>query len=263
MFNNVLIRSNSRLSSLPCCKQDGTQCDCVSCMNADFTSRADSYDCEKKMSTYVLKYGAAYASEIYHYLVASNFASKVDKSRPLNVISVGCGFSPDYFALRKYFQVNSINVPINYTGVDKSKCWDSVRPYSAECRYIPADITEPFTMKSPDVVVVSKVFSTLYRNNAAAADKFLKNLEKVAFKNFLEKTILIFIDVNHIDFGRDVFHKKVSSFLSTNSQYYFDGYNERSWVHIKDEDIVFDIPDGLSGIQPHHIGKTVVFEYSK
>lgn len=232
-------------------------------MNADFTSRPDSYNCEKKMSTYVLKYGAAYASEIFHYLVTSNFINKIDKSRPLKVISLGCGFSPDYFAIKKYFEVNNISQPLKYTGVDKSTCWNAIRPEIDECKYLSGDIEKPFTLKSPDVVMICKLFSTLYRNDKNAAEKFLQNIEKVVRENFLPSTILIFVDVNHIDFGRDVFHQKVSSILPNYTQYYFDGYTGNNWTHIPQKELVFEIPPGSGQVLPHSVGKTVVFEYRK
>lgn len=113
MLSDVLRKSNERLAELECCKQDGSVCNCLDSWHDDFYSRPDSYNCEKKMSTYVLNYGAAYASEIYHYLTASNFKSKINTTRPLKVISLGCGFSPDYFAIKKYFENNNIFLPID------------------------------------------------------------------------------------------------------------------------------------------------------
>lgn len=263
MFSEVLRRSDARLSALQCCKQDGSICDCVSTLHTDFTDRPDTYNCEKKMSTYVLRYGAAYASEIYHYLVASNFGGKIDVTRPLNVISLGCGFSPDYFAIKKYFEVNNIHQPIRYTGVDSSPCWEPLRPNVNECTYISGDITSSFTLNDPDVVVVGKVFSTLWRNNKDAASAFLVNLGQVA-NTFRPGTILMFADINHVNFGRDVFHQNVSTFLPNCTQYYFDGgYTGNNWTCIQQAELVFDIPDGLSPVPHVGVGKTVVFEYRK
>lgn len=262
MFNDVLRRSNARLPYLQCCKQDGSVCDCVNSMNTDFTSRPDSYNCEKKMSTYVLKYGAAYASEIFHYLMASNFVRKINTTRPLNIISLGCGFSPDYFAIKKYLEINNITLPIRYTGVDSSTCWENVRPNTNECIYVTGDITSPFTLTDPDVVVVGKVFSTLWRNNRASANAFLSNLKQNTI-NFQPGTILIFSDVNHWQFGRDHFHQNVSSFLPSHDLYYFDGHHEDNWIHIPRDELVFDASNGLSRIPIQGVGKTIIFEYRK
>jgi hypothetical protein len=263
MLNEIFRNCNAQVSAQTCCKTDGTPCDCVAAMNLDFTARGDTYNCEKKMSTYVLKYGAAYASEIYHYLVASNFASKINRTRPLTIYSLGCGFSPDYFAIKKYLTDQNIFQPINYIGVDSSSCWDGKRPLSGECSYYMGDITAPFTLTSPDFIFVCKVFSTLYRNNQTVASNFLSNLMQVANDNFLPHSRLIYIDVNHQSFGRDVFHQSVINFLPKCAQYYFDGYTGNGWQHITQNNLVFTAPPGLTNIQPQAVGKTVAFEYWK
>lgn len=113
MFSQVLKKSEKRLSELQCCKQDGSACNCTTSLHEDYSERPDSYDCEKKMSTYVLRYGAAYASEIYHYLEASNFKQKINITRPLKIKSLGCGFSPDYFAIKTYLEKITLNCRCN------------------------------------------------------------------------------------------------------------------------------------------------------
>lgn len=263
MFSQVLRRSDERLSELQCCKQDGSPCDCTTSLHEDYTARPDSYDCEKKMSTYVLRYGASYASEIYHYLVASNFKNKINTTRPLKIFSLGCGFSPDYFAIKKYFENNNIELPVQYFGVDKSTCWQFSRPSTEECTYYSADITSPFNFIEPDVVVVSKVFSTLHRNSPTAAQGFLGNLQSAVNNSFKPGTILIFADVNLNDFGRDIFHQSVSAYLPNYAQYYFDGYTGNNWTRIEQDELAFDIPDGLSVAPLKSVRKTVIFEYRK
>ncbi len=263
MFEQVLRNADERLSELPCCKGDGSECNCLNSLHEDFYSRPDSYNCEKKMRTYVLNYGAAYASEIYHYLVATNFMGKINTTRPLKVISLGCGFSPDYFAIKKYFADKHILQPIEYVGVDSSTCWVSVRPSVSDCSYVQADISSPFSLVNPDVLVVSKVFSTLYRNDKAVAATFLNNLEQAVNDSFQPDTRLIFVDINNQQLGRDVFHQKVSTFLPNCTQYYFDGYAKNNWVKISDNGLVFDIPDGLSVHPLPNAIKTVIFEYRK
>jgi hypothetical protein len=216
------------------------------------------------MRTYVLRYGAAFASEIYHYLTASNFKAKViGMARPLKVVSLGCGFSPDYFAIRKYLEDNNICLAIEYFGLDKSNSWGHLRPDVDECQYCSFDITQPFPQFTADLVVVSKLFSTLYRNNETLANTFLNRLEQVADLSFGSKTTLIFVDVNLDIFGRDVFHDRVSLFLPNYRQYYYDGYSKDNWIKIAKRELVFDIPTGLSVDPLTNTGKTVIFEYRK
>lgn len=138
-----------------------------------------------------------------------------------------------------------------------------MRPCVDECTYFSADITLPFNFVDPDVVVISKVFSTLHRNNPAAALNFLSNLKNAVNNSFKSNTILIFVDVNLNDFGRDIFHQSVSAYLPNYAQYYFDGYTGNNWTRIARDNLVFDIPDGLSVSPLKGVRKTVIFEYRK
>jgi len=261
MLSNVLMNSNDRLSSLACCKPGGSECNCLGSLQDDYWHQPDSYNCEKKMTTYVLRFGASYASEIYHYFNESNFKEKIDPSRPLNIISLGCGFSPDFFALKKYLQDNFIDVPVSYRGFDNSNCWDFARPQTEECNYLNINLTSPFNLEGADVVIMSKVFSTLHRNGLA--DKFLCHLKDAVIKTLRHGAILVFIDVNHIDMGRDIFHENVKTYMPDFYQYYFNGYTGNNWTKIQQSDLVFTIPDQLTVPARRSTGSTVIFEYRK
>ena len=261
LMKDVLIKCENRLSSLVCCKQDGSVCNCVESLQEDFFNRPDSYNCDKKMTTYVLRYGLAYASEIYHYFVASDLKGKIDVSRSLNIISLGCGFSPDYFALKKYIQNHAIDVPVRYRGLDNSICWNFARPDTAECCYQDANLTSPFSLQGADIVIMSKVFSTLFKNGLA--DEFLYQLNKAVIDTLRQGAILVFIDVNHKDMGRDYFHLNVKKYMRNFDQYYFSGYCEYNWIQIQQSHLVFNVPDQLSVASRQSTGSTVVFEYRK
>lgn len=213
------------------------------------------------MTTYVLRFGASYASEIYYYLDESNFRAAIDVSRPLNVCSLGCGFAPDYFAIKKYLADNTVDIQINYLGLDKSTCWDFARPRTPECSFVTADLALPFSLKDADLVVINKVFSTLHRNKYGAI--FLDNLQSAVVGSLRPGAILVFIDVNHIDYGRDVFHRSVSGYMNVLNQYYFDGYTGNRWTHLRQRNSVFGLPRDLL-VEPHQTTrKTVVFDYRK
>lgn len=259
MLSSILQQCNTRLPTYPCC-QENHICDCLESLSNDYWNRADTYNCHKKMDTYVLRYGLAYASEIYHYLEATNFKSKINLNQPLIVKSLGCGFSPDYYAINKYFEDYNIKTPINYTGLDSSSCWDLSRPNNNECNYISCDLTSEFDISNADVVFICKVFSTLYRNKKW--NDFLRNLQ-IASNKLKSGAIIVFIDINNWKMGRDIFHKNISQYLSVINQYYFDGHSDDNWNHIQRNDIAFNIPNGLSVSPLCNTGKTVVFEYRK
>lgn len=261
MLTRALNQCNEALSNHPCCKTDGTECNCVNSLSEDYHTRSDTYDCIKKMNTYVLRYGSAYASEIYNYLLHSKFKNKLDLTKPVNITSLGCGFSPDYYALKKYFHNHKIETKINYFGLDNSNCWDAARPNSEDCSYDFSDLTKPFDLSDADVVFICKVFSTLYRNSKGL--DFLINLED-SIKNKLKKgALIIFIDINNYKMGRDVFHTAVSEYLPDFKQYYFEGYLNDNWLKINENKMVFPVPPMLAITPLTSTGQTVVFEYRK
>lgn len=275
-LGDVLMQCDENFSGLRCCKLDGSECNCIKDLGrAFFEEELETYNCPKRASAYALFYGSAYASEIYHYLTASTFLQDVDRSRALNVISLGCGFSPDYFAIRKYFEDNGVDQKINYIGVDKSPFWGLARTNSPECIYYDHDITTPFFLSDgvalPDVVIISKVFSTLYSNNKQENKnlygRFLTNLENFHRNFFHQNTKLVFVDINHWRKGRDVFHSNVIRYLKNCRQYYFafdkshDG--DGGWVPIENNNLVFDVPERSSSVGISEIKKTIIFEYRK
>lgn len=260
MLSEALSNCNKQIDRLECCKTDETPCNCVDALSQDYKSRSDSYDCPKKMNTYVLRYGPAYVSEIYHYLVESDFKKRLNGNK-VRVASLGCGFAPDFYALEEYLSTYKPEVELSYTGADTSTCWDIARPVKPNCKFKSLDLTKPFEFGDVDVVIIGKVFSTLYRNGVHVS--FLDNLKSAIKSTLPDSAIVIFTDINHYAFGRDVFHNSVSAYLPNFTRYYFDGYEGYGWHKIPNNYIVCDVPDGLSVSSLDGTGKTVVFEYRK
>ncbi|SMY34982.1 hypothetical protein [Photobacterium andalusiense] len=259
MFTDVLINCSHQIDELTCCKKDSSPCNCVSALMDDYSIRPDSYDCIKKMSTYSVRYGPAYISEVYHYLVATNFTNFL--TTPITkIISLGCGFAPDYYAIKKYRDMFTTSSIISYTGIDRSTSWEIARPVANDCNFISLDLTAPFSLSGANVVIINKVFSTLYRNSMHTS--FLTNLES-EIRRLPQGTVIIFIDINHYNMGRDVFHTSVSSILPNFTRYYFDGHHESNWVKIHNNNLILDIPEDLSVSSLESTGSTVVFEYRK
>lgn len=74
-----------------------------------------------------MNYGPAYASEIYHYLAQSQILENNFNGHSLNVISLGCGFSPDLIALLKYINDRGLIITVRYLGLDNEALWNSLR----------------------------------------------------------------------------------------------------------------------------------------
>ena len=106
MLNKILTQCLNNYPTFPCCHKDDRNCYCYNCIQPSFyDGGVDEYDCPKKLNFYVLKYGPSYVSEIYHFLSASQILEHF-QDKNINILSLGCGFSPDYFAISKYISDN-------------------------------------------------------------------------------------------------------------------------------------------------------------
>jgi len=197
MFNKILSQcwTNYQSMSNDCCQCEQYQiyqrCNCSFCLSKDFHKRPDEYECDKKMLFYVLNYGAAYISEIYHYLTTSGILTGY--TGRINILSLGCGFCPDHFAFAKYIADKSLDIELHYTGVDKSTAWDKTRMPLPNVNYQQGDFTDltrlwPFN--GFQIITVNKVFSTI-RKHGASSD-FLTNIQG-AVKNSMAKVLFLFL----------------------------------------------------------------------
>jgi len=236
---------------------------CQECLNIDFNEGPDNYDCYKKMNYYVLKYGSAFISEIYHYLNISKILEPY-KGQRINVLSLGCGFCPDYYALWQYITDNELGISLSYCGIDKSEYWDSTRLNISDIKYQKSDLTDPFSFENCQIIMMNKVFSTIYKHKLHIV--FLQNLE-AAINTMDKNSVLIFNDVNSVYMGRDVFSRcidplfegRIRKFYTDNPEYKGDG----TWEHIQDDSIICPITN-ISGIDVlQKVRQSVFFEYRK
>ncbi len=262
MFLNALRRCDNEIAKLRCCG-DRNPCNCEESLTDDYYQRNDSYDCQKKMDTYAIKYGPSYISEIYHYLEKSQLLNGFQNS-PLNVISLGCGFAPDYYALQKYNVDKQLNIQLSYWGLDMSTAWNTARPPTNQsCQFQQADLTQPFNLQGANVVFICKSFSTMYKHQVHR--RFLQNLASAINQNMALGSTLLFIDVNHYKLGRDFFDDNISPVISPTNKYYFDdtGYSKDEWIKISSNHVIYPTNQGLSVESIPNTNDTIIFEYRK
>jgi hypothetical protein len=254
---------------MPCCNCEQYRnfniCYCSFCLEKDFYKRPDEYECEKKMLFYVLNYGPVYISDIYHYLKTSHILESF--SHDINVLSLGCGFCPDYYALTKYIQDYNLDISFSFTGLDKAGTWDKTRKQYQNIQYIQADLTDPnysLSFQNYDIISVNKMFSTLYRHGTHKL--FLHKIHDAITKSMSKGTVLIFNDVNDTNYsGRDEFDTAVSDRFDAVRKYYTDGYHNwyESWIKISETGIIYDKISEYRNISPLLSTKSVFFEYRK
>jgi hypothetical protein len=264
MFNQVLSQCWDHYQQMLCCHGDEYPCNCYTCLNDGFYGHADEYDCEKKMTFYVLNYGKSYISEIYHYLTNSKILDNI--TGQFNVLSLGCGFCPDYYAISKYIADYGLNIQISYAGIDISTAWDKTRIQHRNIRYIQQDLTDlshPLSFQGYNIIMMNKVFSTLFVHDNHIP--FLQNLTNAINASMEKNAILIFNDVNHIHMGRDEFNKNIIPCFKTARKYYTHNsrYSEYTWIKIPETDIVYPFSN-YGNIYPLNVlAQSVFFEYRK
>lgn len=104
------------------CRENGK---CKSCLEEihfpnSYPNGKRDYDCSNLMNYYVCNYTYKYSSEILYLLEKSEFIPQMDH---YNVLSIGCGASPDLMALEKYCIDNNIDNKISYIGIDLNELW--------------------------------------------------------------------------------------------------------------------------------------------
>jgi SAM-dependent methyltransferase len=233
-------------------------------LNDGFYSHADEYDCDKKMAFYTLNYGKSYISEIYHYLTNSKILDNA--TGQVKVLSLGCGFCPDYYAISKYISDHNLNIQLEYIGIDKSTAWDKARIQYKNVHYVQMDLTDlshPLSFKGYNLIMMNKVFSTIYVHNSYIP--FLQNIENAITVSMEDNAILVFNDVNSIYMGRDIFNGNISLYVNNTRKFYTDhppfaGYG---WIQIPEMDIIYPF-SCYGNISPlNTLAKSVFFEYRK
>lgn len=265
-MEELLLRCDRNLSSLPCCHNDGRDCNCCDCLRAGFFDAAmpDRYECPKKMNSYVLNYGASYASEFYHYLEISHILDEFQVNAQVRILSLGCGFAPDLIAISRYTRAHQLPLNIEYHGIDNSVHWESARYSNEYSTFSIQDVLSELSFNNYDIVVMAKVFSTIYRSNNSRS--FLRNFTRAVSTQLNDGAFVIFNDINSRNMGRDYFHSSVKRYFRNMRQFFFgdrQDWTDRDWIQIPHDEIVFSIPRGLSITPLNTLINTVVFEYRK
>lgn len=129
---------NTSCSHPTVCPQDCEQC----LEQIHFPSRHPNgrldYTCNNVLNFYVCKYFHKYASEIEYALHSINSLPYKDT---FNILSLGCGASPDLAAFENYLSKNNFCIPVNYLGIDINPLWNDkhnfIKDYFKSTSYNP------------------------------------------------------------------------------------------------------------------------------
>ena len=270
MLNRVINQCLKNYPTFPCCHTDGRNCYCYNCLQPSFyIGGVDEYDCPKKNNFYVLKYGPSYFSEIYHFLSVSQIL-ECFQSQKINVLSLGCGFSPDYYAITQYISDKNLTLKTHYLGWDISDDWQSTRLSLPNVSYETVDLRNPFSLTNSHIIILNKLFSTIYRHNDHIT--FLDNLADAIQNTMGSDSFLVYNDVNNKKNGRDIFSSKIEPLFTPAHimKYYFNDnknpnnspYTGYGWSPIKKSNIFpTDYADEIGPID--FLMNDVFFQYRK
>lgn len=261
-MRELLLHSNNLFRHTPHCHED---IDCYyQCLQDSFYEGIDTYNCIRKLCCYVMNYGPAYASEIYHFLNKTKLLEREYNNCEIKILSLGCGFSPEIYALSKYITERDLNIGFSYVGFDNQEEWNELREPVYNSNYITHDLLDGFTLRDYDIVFICKVFSTIRKGNNDNEERFFDILE-TEIQQMKEGSHLIFNEVNHRDFGRDIFNRQISGLFSEVTRYYFPVENAYTGNYEPIQDImnVFEYPDNLAYQPKDYVNKSVIFDYKK
>lgn len=214
-MKKILSICNDIYKVQPCCHGDGRACNCYNCLRAGFYSEMpDTYECLKKLYYYVMNYGPAYASEIYHYLSKSQILENNFAGKSLRIISLGCGFSPDFIALVRYIDTNNLKIKLTYIGLDIEPSWNKLRVTDSRAQYFECDLLSGFDLTSYNLVFINKLYSTLKQNNNMKP--FMDILIQQIKNTLPSNSFLVFNDINHLNMGRDKFDSSIKDLFRGN-----------------------------------------------
>lgn len=235
---------------------------CLECTQKNFRiSNNDTYDCLKKLCTYTMYYGPIYINEIYSFLKESKIIENnfLELNRPINVMSLGCGFAPDDIALHKYINTYLVgkNVHFNYEGYDIEPLWNFIT--QTDAKPITYNVLDGINLQDINILFINKLFSTL--KNLGLHNDFLKILRN-ALEQLPSGSFVVFNDVNHYERGRDDFDKFMNSNnLKCINKYYFDGYSGDYTYITMDSNICYIIDN--PSIKAKELNQTIIFLYQK
>lgn len=261
MLYRQIEKSYQEIQRLDCCHHDDRACCCYNCLRVGFHETPDEYECVKKLNYYVGKYAASYTSEIYNYLVISRVIDQF-RDGPLSVLSLGCGFSPDYYAISRYIEDNRLNITLDYTGIDSSPQWDEVRIDYPNTNFVIANLLDEFRINGFDIVFMNKLFSTIYKHKSH--NVFLSNLKTAIDLTDNDEVILVFNDVNSIYMGRDIFNRHINPKFRSVRMFYTGNppHIEANWLQLQN-DMVFPILRNELIDPLNQIRNYIYFEYRK
>lgn len=196
--------------------------DCNDCLNEVhfkdyYPAGKKDYDCVRMVCYYACRYCYKYCSEIESAL---NNIDSLSQFKKFNVLSLGCGCSPDLMAFDSYRKLNSIDIPINYLGIEANNIWSFINKQASSyrknnsivARYVYGDVIEYLSktkLRGVNVIVIQYLISHLLATDQEIKINLLYDrLIRSVINDQNDNLIIIVNDIN-----RDLFRRYIEIFL--------------------------------------------------
>lgn len=154
--------------------------DCYNCLKHvhSYSNHTDHYSCKKITYNYILKHGHRYASEIEKAI--ADIKPHLDKTRPVSILSVGCGPSTELYGAVQ--ALNDMN--ISYMGIDRNPIWNEIQQFNTNrfkqtghvVQYTSDDFFDFMKNGWADILILNYFFSDLIKFSPDITDDFINRL---------------------------------------------------------------------------------------
>lgn len=281
LFDSVVDYCHNEYISSTCnnCNHSNNQCpgsssgNCRQCLEevhypARHSNGRRDYECQRMLHFYVCRYTAKYASEMLYLMRKSDAMQTIDN---YNVLSIGCGATPDLIALERFCDENSATKTIDYIGIDSNERWRSIHDVISSYqtptvdrvrfRYLDA-VDDDISTDEANVVILQYVISHFCNNRQIdQIDNFFVKLvnDVVAHRQRSVPMAILINDVNSCNRGRNRFSLLVDKLRAANlhvedRKHYFDYKifdDEQRYGERHDSlQTVFEVPDEFEFYDP-------------
>lgn len=230
------------------------------------------YNCPVLMNYYVCDYSFKYASEMLYLLRVCNSINRLDE---YNILSIGCGGSPDLMAFETFIHERNDQKIINYLGLDRNGLWEpihnGIQAYQSEIfnniNYTNIDANDYFLQPANhifNILILQYVISYIHHDNPRTLFHFFDLLidNFILHKQAGEPLIILVNDVNSCNRGRDFFNILASRISQRQlnpiiSRYYFDyqikAESQRFGIMHPTNNILYDIHERFELYDPWRV----------
>ena len=197
-------------------------------------SHVGSEYCENIVGHYFCRYYTRYASEVYYAFETQS--QQLKNFEKFDIISIGCGASPELLGFLNFYQQNKLSQHITYTGIDLNKNWLPINDHFKkivqedfiDINHIYHRIEDMSDVLSCNVLLLNYSISHMVQHEYDIQN-FFEILYKHIIKHMPEESLIILCDENspsnreQIDLLKQYLEQQ--GIIIQENPYYFDKMN--------------------------------------